>query len=627
MKRARVIRPAGVPHSTPSGPASVAVTHLVALVPLLLAIPPWIAALSVTDPSAMTDIGLLSVLPPGFYVALGLIAAGACLAFGRDNLSGFVPAAYVAAWIAIVHATPSILYGSLRYSWAWKHVGIVEYIQRTGRIDPEISLLPVYHNWPGFFGAAALLTEAAGLPNALVIATWAPPAFEICFAAGVFLIARASTHDRRLAWLAVWFFVLANWIGQDYFSPQALAYAIWLVIIGICLWIFPEKRLFVTPVVRLAQPWRPVARTLTVIDRLTNGHVTQNGLPSLTSTQRRGLFAFAILLLAVIAVTHQLTPVMAVLTLSALALVRRRSAWSLPLLAGFFAAAWVATGAAPYASIALPEIIRNLGQPDANINANLIDPSQFSSGARLVSSTARGVTALVSGLALLGWLRWLQHRRIDLSLTLLAVAPAGVLVLNDYGGETLFRVYFFALPPLAVFIAAIVYPSIAAGRTIWQSILSFAISTVIVVGSLTAYYGHEQSNYFPPGEIAAASFLISHAESGSLIVEGSSNYPSRHDRYEQFDYLSLVAWSRGDATAGRNAYSLADIEAQMASDDHPAAYLILTRSQVAGLSLPGAASIADLRHQIEISGDFTVIFENVDATIYVLVSRTPRANP
>ena len=41
-------------------------------------------------------------------------------------------AGHVVALVAILHATPSILYGTLRYAWAYKHVGIVDYIQRHG---------------------------------------------------------------------------------------------------------------------------------------------------------------------------------------------------------------------------------------------------------------------------------------------------------------------------------------------------------------------------------------------------------------------------------------------------------------------------------------------------------------
>ena len=46
------------------------------------------------------------------------------------------------------------------------------------------------------------------------------------------LIFRALTDDRRLVWLAVWVYTCANWVGQDYFSPQAFSYFMYLTLIS-----------------------------------------------------------------------------------------------------------------------------------------------------------------------------------------------------------------------------------------------------------------------------------------------------------------------------------------------------------------------------------------------------------
>ena len=106
------------------------------------------------DPRAMTDLGLVSVLPAGFFARPGaadreLRVARLPPARRRSGLLG----AHLVALVALLHATPAIVYGTLRYSWAWKHVGIVDYIERHGGVTPDIDTLPVYHNWPGFFGA------------------------------------------------------------------------------------------------------------------------------------------------------------------------------------------------------------------------------------------------------------------------------------------------------------------------------------------------------------------------------------------------------------------------------------------------------------------------------------------
>src|SRR5581483_9348838 len=104
------------------------------------------------------------------------------------------------ALIAFVHATPTLVYGTLRYSWAWKHVGIVDYIARHGGIDPAIRFLSVYHNWPGFFALNALMGKVAGLPDVLTIAVWGPVIFNVLFLGALLFLFTGLTRDRRVIW-------------------------------------------------------------------------------------------------------------------------------------------------------------------------------------------------------------------------------------------------------------------------------------------------------------------------------------------------------------------------------------------------------------------------------------------
>ena len=34
-----------------------------------------------------------------------------------------------------------------------------------------------------------------------------------------------------MVWTGIWLFALGNWIGQDYFSPQAFAFFLYLVVV------------------------------------------------------------------------------------------------------------------------------------------------------------------------------------------------------------------------------------------------------------------------------------------------------------------------------------------------------------------------------------------------------------
>ena len=151
------------------------------------------------------------------------------------NLSGRLLATYVLGITVISDGLPAFVYEHLRFSWAWKHVGIVEYILRTGQVDPQIASLPVYHNWPAFFGLNAWVVRQSTLDSPMSYATWAPILFNLLFALTLYALFRGFTTDRRLIWTSVLIFELGNWVGQDYFAPQALAFFLYLVVILILL--------------------------------------------------------------------------------------------------------------------------------------------------------------------------------------------------------------------------------------------------------------------------------------------------------------------------------------------------------------------------------------------------------
>ena len=151
------------PRRTPAW--SAATQRLAPILPLAIAVALWVESLGGVELGAMTDLGLVSVLPAEYFVALALLTVGFFAALFGRQAGERLPAVYTAALVVVLHATPAILYGTLRYPWAWKHVGIVDYIQRHGAVDPRADFLTAYHDWPGFFSLGALATEAAGEPT------------------------------------------------------------------------------------------------------------------------------------------------------------------------------------------------------------------------------------------------------------------------------------------------------------------------------------------------------------------------------------------------------------------------------------------------------------------------------
>jgi hypothetical protein len=559
---------------------------LVYLTPLTAGLLLWTVSLRHLDLARMDDMGLVSVLPLTFFAALALIAAGFLIALFAARLREWVLALHAAALVLVVHATPAITYGTLRYSWAWKHVGIVDYIQRHGSVNPDIGFLDAYHNWPGFFALAALVTKLGGWHDAIGIATWAPVFFELLFAVGVLLLLKALTADRRLAWLGTLFFLGANWIGQDYFAPQALAYFLYLVVLGVCLRYF-----------------------------------SANSSPAAVPVGRRErvlLVALVVLAIAFIASAHQLTPFMLILALGALVIFRRLELRLLPLIALVFTSGWVTYMAVGFLEGNLYWVVDSIGSPEGNANATLLNLAAASPGMQHVALVDRALTGFVIVLALAGVVRRVRARTVDLSAMLLACAPALMIPANAYGSEMLFRVYFFSLPAMALLAAGAFLPRPASWRSLRTRVLTAAATVLLLGGLCVAYYGKERLNYFTKDEVRASQLLYTTAEPKSLLVSGTCDYPWAFKHYELYRYDAMSV----EKLAVRRrliADPVRTLESIAAAADRPHAYLVLTRSQEAEVDMTGVmprGSLAAIRRAVERSPRFRVVYHTPDAAIF-----------
>jgi hypothetical protein len=142
------------------------------------------------------------------------------------------------------------------------------------------------------------------------------------------MILRAATSDARVVWLGTWIFFISNWVGQDYFSPQALSYFIHLVILGIVLNWFRRERY-----------------------RSADGDAADAALlPSATVVQRVGLLAVAVVLYAAVVPSHQLTPFATLFGVAALVACRRTTARGLYLLMAVLVLGWTCLAAVDYLS-------------------------------------------------------------------------------------------------------------------------------------------------------------------------------------------------------------------------------------------------------------------------------------
>ena len=140
----------------------------------------------------------------------------------------------------MVYGVTSVVEAEPRFGPVYRHLGIVDHLLRYQEINGSID---AYFNWPGFFAFAAFLVAAGDLGDAFAFAGWTPLVSNLLYLGPLFLIMRSLTEDRRVVWLGVWIFMLTNWVGQDYFSPQSFSYFLYLVILAITLrWFSPVAR-------------------------------------------------------------------------------------------------------------------------------------------------------------------------------------------------------------------------------------------------------------------------------------------------------------------------------------------------------------------------------------------------
>lgn len=557
----------------------------------------WVVALRSVDPSAMTDLGLVSVLPWTAAVAMALLLFSFARALARPTSPGWLLTAYPLALSTLAFSTPLLAYGMTpRYSWAWKHAGIVDYIDRTGTVDPHIGVLPIYHSWPGFFAGNAMLTDVAGLDSSLDYAAAAELFLNLLALGAVLAVLGALTEDPRTRAVGGWLFVLGNWVGQGYFSPQGINVVWYLLVLAVLLRWFPGRSSLRAP-------------------------------PPATPARRVGMCAVVLLLLVCIASTHQLTPVITVLMLTALVVSRQTSLRTLPWFMAAVLAAWVLYVAEPYTRTALAEALGEVGAVTTNLDSTLIGYGTASSGQVVVSLVTRVFTGVLCALAACGFLVSWRSRRARPAIVLAAV-PALIVGFSAYGNEVVFRAYLFALPGLVYFAALLLWPPGTTARR-HRALVVGLTSVYLVLGFGVAQFGNDRQYHFTPEEVAAAEYVHDNAPPDTLLVEGSRNYPSQFRDYERFTYVPIAQEDPADIRR-----ILADPVGVMTrwmsdTDGYRASYLIITRSQVAATTargeVPGRGLLAIVQ-ALRSSPRFRVVFENRDATVFQLAG-APAGGP
>ncbi len=535
-----------------------------------------LTGLSRVSTELLSDLGLISAVPPLTIGATFVVIVTAVLAIERPFLEERWPAGHVAVLVTLLSAAPSVAYETVRYPWAFKHIGVTDFILRTGGVDRGIDVLDVYHNWPGFFSSYASIVSLAGLQDAIGLAVWAPLTFNLMTLLALAFVIRQLSSSRRVVWSTCLLFFLTNWIGQDYFAPQALALVLYLFIIGTVLRLYRRHR----------------------------------------SVEPSAIVHGALVLATVALVSsHQLTPFFLLASLTGLALIRQIS-YRLPLMVGVVLAAWITIGAFPFLAENLPKYIDTLGSPSENAAGSFGLAAERSDGQAVVAMAGRLLLVGLGIVASFGAFQLFRRPQRDLAPFVLLAAPAGGLFLA-FGGEILFRVVLFMLPMLSFFaasaLASIDNRKLRVGATM-------SLASLALVPFSFAYYGKDSFYTFSDDEVTLVGELSREAPNGSLLIEGTRNYPAQYVDYEKFVYVP-IAQEPTASVARVESDPANELYGWMTGTDYPAAYVLLTDGQRAETEAVGslpATMLPEIEEVLRDDSRFVVHMENDSGVVFTL---------
>jgi len=200
----------------------------------------WAIGVSRTNATTLGPFGLPAKLPVVFYAGVALLVLSAVIELTGEHSSRWRMALHSIGLVVMLYGTAPLVYPEGRYSWLYKTIGVVQYITVHGQLDRHID---IYQNWPGFFALAAWFGKVAGVGSPLAYAKWAQLVFELAALPLLYLIYDALPLSFRQRWMALLVYSAANWIAQDYLSPQGLGTVLSLGIMAITMhWLYTGNR-------------------------------------------------------------------------------------------------------------------------------------------------------------------------------------------------------------------------------------------------------------------------------------------------------------------------------------------------------------------------------------------------
>ena len=400
-------------------------------------------------PGVLGTFGFLPKISVFWYAGLLLVLAGIVLARSKPEPQAIFGAVSLLAALTL---TPAVVYGTPRSQSAAKHMDLVQLILQVHHLDHNTG---IYQAYSGMFSGVAWLCRLAGIGDVTGVATYWP--FFIDLAALValrFFFGRLTSSPYRV-WAAITLAVLVDAIGADYFSPQAVGFALGLPIFGLAFC---------------------------------------RDVPGLSERTRLALLIFAGCALAV---THELSPYIAGGALVILAIFRVIRPWYLPATILIPAALWALLNkgdVSGFLSFYQLGDLSNFAPPQTVVTPGL---SRLPVVGESSDALALGLLVLIA-LAAVGFLRNIKDKAVW-AYGLSAGTGLFLIVANPYGNEGIFRASLFAIP----WLAAMTTRALPGRAPRWVSGVYGAIAVGLTATFLVAMFAQDNQAVVRPADLRA----------------------------------------------------------------------------------------------------------------------------
>ncbi|MCK2212514.1 hypothetical protein MF672_001670 [Actinomadura sp. ATCC 31491] len=600
------------------------------------------------DPAAIDGLGLISALPATAFLAIIIMLVSFFVTVAQSTDRKFLLLFQIAAITFALHGAGALVAAEPRFPTAYIHAGFVEFISRTG--ESAISI-DARMGWPGFFALFAFVTKAAGIHDMTTILQWTPLLSNLLYLLPFVLILRQVVATTRARWFAALLFVLVQWIGQDYFSPQGFTFALYLAWVAILLRWFGRVEPRTEPVAP-----KGLRKLLGRLDAMMPGELANTG--TYRADKLLMLLMLIALFLAAVA-SHQITPFMMLGVLTAFLIFKRTSlTWALPFFLGLAVLAWISYMTVGFWSSQIDAIFGGLGNILQNLRSNTGDRIEGSDPAHALVLQARlGILVVILSLAATGLLRRLRRGVFDRSALILLCVPVLALGLQSYGGEIGLRIYMFALPGACLLAAYAFFPNLPADSADVREetvplrkrnvrfdprltkklsvVLAACFAVLFAFAFLLARYGNEKFERVTTGEVAAMHYVYEHDKPSARVLYlvpkvGNEVTPTMPWGERDIEIVNFNV----QALVHKDPTIIADAVKTLQEQPRNS-YLMVSRGQVSYLQL-NEGYPADwgerFRAALDASPDLKRVYANDDAALYtwkkfVRGTETPEPRP